>query len=159
MDAPALRALAEAAGLLSDPGGDPATLAARLSDLADGRSVDTAIGAGLSPARGPTPTSVPVTEARLADVLGAPKSSTRGSGLRELLQSGLAGFSSLHREPLATPAAIEDDLPAIEEFAYRGRAALDRARELSDALRTRTAPPATEELEELYDLLDLAAAE
>lgn len=158
MDAGALRALAEAASLLSDPAGDPATLAAKLDELKpDG--LDAAIGAGLSPTAAPTPTSVPVTEARLSGVFGGGDRPNRGSGLRELLKSGLAGFSSLHREPLATPVVIEDDLPAIEEFVYSGRAALDRARELRDGWRTRSAPPAADELEELYDLLDLATAE
>jgi hypothetical protein len=76
-----------------------------------------------------------------------------------LLETGLAGFSTLNRQPLATPAFIEDDLPPIEDFAYRGRAALDRARELCDEIRQRPAPPASDELDEVSDLLALATAE
>ena len=39
----------------------------------------------------------------------------------------------------------------------RGRAALDRARAVRDALRAEPGPPDPERLAELYDLLDLAA--
>lgn len=183
LDPIALRALGEAATLLSDPKGDPDILSTRLGELAVGRVVDSAIGAGLSPTSSPTPSSVAVTEARLTEVLGAaasraaealskmeepseraseaqtPSEEKRGAGLRELLASGLAGFSSLARQPLATPAFIEDDLPSIDDFAYRGRAALERARELRDEFRKRDNPPDTDELAELFDLLDLAAAE
>jgi hypothetical protein len=155
----ALRAFAEAAELLSDPRGDPALLSDRFGGLTAGRAVDSAIGAGLMATGSPTPTSIPVTEPRLADVLVERHATPSGSGLRALLQSGLAGFRSLDREPLAVPAAIDEDLPMIDAFVYRGRAALDRARELRDSLRGRRSAPEREELDELFDLLDLAAVE
>jgi hypothetical protein len=46
----------------------------------------------------------------------------------------------------------------IEQLLYSGRAALDRAREVRDALRARPGAPDPALLAELYDLLDLAAA-
>jgi hypothetical protein len=47
----------------------------------------------------------------------------------------------------------------MEALLYRGRAALDRAVEVRDAIRARGAPPVPEALEELFDLLDLARAD
>ena len=47
----------------------------------------------------------------------------------------------------------------IESLLYRGRAALDRAVEIRDAMRRAGPPTDPDALEELFDLLELARAE
>jgi hypothetical protein len=56
-------------------------------------------------------------------------------------------------------SADDADVVAVETLLYRGRRALDRAREVRDALRAAPSPPDPVLLAELYDLLDLAAAD
>jgi hypothetical protein len=52
----------------------------------------------------------------------------------------------------------DETIVPIESLLYRGKAALDRARELrSEMLAVRTPPRET--IEELFDLLDLAIAD
>ena len=90
----------------------------------------------------------------------APTPSPRsGRALREMLDASITELSSLDDVPLIEPArTVEDPVVPIEALLYRGQAALDRARELRDQLRSRgTTDP--EALHELYDLLDLARAE
>ena len=84
----------------------------------------------------------------------------RGNALRDVLSMGLAGLGKLADEPLAQPTAIEDDsIVPIEELEYRGRAALDRALEIRDAIQQRTGQPLPEEMDELFALLELVGAE
>jgi len=79
--------------------------------------------------------------------------------LRQFLQSGLAGFNELDRAPLAPPAPLDDaTLIPIEDLLYRGRAALERAIEVRDLIRL-SGGNTDEALAELFDLLDLAAAD
>lgn len=80
-----------------------------------------------------------------------------GADLRALLASGLEGLTTLSHEPLAPPTTIEDETASIDEFVYRGRAALVRAMELRNAIRLRGGTPDSGELEEIFALLDLAA--
>lgn len=191
LDARALGAIAEAAKLLADSRTDTGHLSERLRTLAESRSVDAAIAAGLSPLAQGTPSSVPQTEPRLGSMLGLPRTSgahqrpsgahqrpnvpaprgapaprtagtggvARGSDLRALLATGIAGLGGLDREPFSTPAHIEDEGTSVEEFFYRGRAALDRALELRDAIRRRGGTPDPAEVEEIFALLELATTE
>ena len=88
-----------------------------------------------------------------------PSAAPSGAALHSLLSQGIAGLSGLDNEPLSEPAEIDDDgIVAIQELLYRGPAALKRARELSASLK-KSAAPDPETLAELYDLLELAAAE
>jgi chemotaxis protein histidine kinase CheA len=88
-----------------------------------------------------------------------PSAAPSGANLHSLLGLGIAGLSSLESEPLSEPAEFDDDgIVAIQELLYRGPAALKRARELSASLKQAAAPD-PEALAELYDLLELAAAE
>jgi len=82
-----------------------------------------------------------------------------GQQLRDLLQNGIAGFGALETTPLSTPVVLPDEaIVPIESLLYRGKAALARARELkTEMLAERTPPRAT--IEELFDLLELAAAD
>jgi hypothetical protein len=62
--------------------------------------------------------------------------------------------------PFSQPVPLpEDDVVPIEALLYRGRAALDRAVEIRDDLRSRPTPADATALEELFDLLELARAE
>lgn len=85
-----------------------------------------------------------------------PRATPTGRALQELLATGLAGLSTLEREPLMEPAPVEDEaVVPIDELLYAGDAALLRAIELRDALRDGAAAP-DDALPELFDLLDLA---
>ena len=72
------------------------------------------------------------------------------------LDSHIAAFEALSNERMAEPANVADDLVPVDALLYRGRAALDRAVELRDAIRRAGGTPAPEMLEELYDLVELA---
>jgi len=87
-----------------------------------------------------------------------------GQALVELLETSISG---LHRmvddatlaSPPTTPGRASSDdaeLASIDTLLYRGRAALVRAREVRDTLRDAHAPDRAL-LDELYDLIDLAA--
>lgn len=82
-----------------------------------------------------------------------------GRTLQAMLGETLSQLASLEREPLAAPVATDEHaIVPVEDLLYRGPAALDRARSLRDDIRRRgTASP--DELNELYELLDLARAE
>lgn len=84
-----------------------------------------------------------------------------GRELRAVLATGLSGLAGLASAPLTEPTPVDDDTDVVpvERLLYRGRAALDRARELRDRLRSRGELPDSEELAELLDLLDLVATE
>ncbi len=108
-----------------------------------------------------TPVGVPVTPGTPVSrqeraAAGSPRS---GRALRELLDTSLSQLSSLEEIPLIEPVRTDDEsVVPVETLLYRGQAALQRARELRDQLRTRgTTDP--EALHELYDLLDLARVE
>jgi hypothetical protein len=97
-----------------------------------------------TPARSSTPASI------------APS----GQALHELLSTGIAGLSPLGEERLAEPlVGDEDDVIPVEDLLFRGKDALQHALELGDQLRAGTTAPDPTTLAELYDLLQLAAAE
>ena len=77
-----------------------------------------------------------------------------------LLASGIAGLSPLATDHIA-PRTVgsDDDVVPIEELLFRGPDALKRAIGLGDELRRSAAAPDPAILSELYDLLQLAAAE
>ncbi|MEX2154867.1 MAG: Hpt domain-containing protein [Gemmatimonadaceae bacterium] len=75
------------------------------------------------------------------------------------LDATIATFEALSGERMAEPVAIDDDVVPVDALLYRGRAALDRAVELRDAIRRGGGPPSQEMLEELYDLVELARVE
>ena len=77
-----------------------------------------------------------------------------------LIESSLSALEELEPAAFAERIAIpEDTVVPIESLLYRGRAALDRAVEIRDELRTRGQYNDREALDELFDLLDLARAE
>jgi hypothetical protein len=105
-----------------------------------------------------------------------------GDALVALLETGISGFGHVHTleeavpvvpsaAPLAgaaphpgapngsapAPANGPADVVPVAALLYSGRAALDRARTVRDALRAGSGAPDPALLDELYDLLDLAA--
>lgn len=117
----------------------------------------------------PTPTPEPLPEPEPVPV-SAPEraaASTPASGrdLQALLASSIAGMSRLGEEPLAearrpTPPGAREadaDVVPVDVLLYRGRAALGRALELRDEIRRHAGPPPSDKLDELFELLDLAA--
>jgi hypothetical protein len=88
-----------------------------------------------------------------------------GAALVELLETGISVFGQIETLEAASPLPADvapapaeaDAVVPVEQLLYAGRAALDRARAVRDELRARPGPPDPALLEELYDLLDLAA--
>ena len=124
-----------------------------------------------TPAIPPTPPAagdrvVPISELFFRDdgphVLerGTPPVAAAGSPLVDALEGGIAAIGRLDANPLAMPAPLPLlDVVPIDTLLYRGRRALARARELRDEIRAAGRAPDQPSLDELFDLLDLAAAE
>jgi chemotaxis protein histidine kinase CheA len=106
----------------------------------------------------PTPAPTPVTPRPFSPTPpGAPPS---GAALRDLLSVGLSGLGAIERDRFAEPTVGEDDdVVPIDELLFRGKDALARAIAIGDELRQRDVAPDPDTLAELYDLLQLAAAE
>lgn len=82
---------------------------------------------------------------------------TPRAGLGSLLDAGIEKLGSLQMQPLATPVSIPEQPPVpIDVLLYRGRAAIERCREIRDQVRKAGGPVDAETLGELFDLLDLA---
>lgn len=83
----------------------------------------------------------------------------RGQELRALLNTSIAQLSAVsgetrRRTPVPLPPPV-----AIEKLLYRGRAAFDRALEVRNDIVDAGGNPSTEKIEELLDLVALAATE
>lgn len=82
----------------------------------------------------------------------------RGRELHELLGASIVQLGAVaggtRRTPVPAPPPVE-----IETLLYRGRAALDRALEIRALTRTTGDAPTSETVEELLDLVGLAAEE
>ena len=102
-----------------------------------------------------TPSSPSVPQPGSPAAAGAQPASSAASPLDDTI----AVFDAMAGERLAEPVAITEEVIPVSALLYRGRAALDRAVELRDQLRTAGGPPAPELLEELYDLVELARAD
>jgi hypothetical protein len=179
LDPVVLASIDAAATLLASSTVPPNELAGRLAELSRGNTVDRAIGVGMGSLSEPrrTPAGVPavagsgetrqptarpsrLTPAR-AEVTVTRRTplTPTGAELKQFLQSGIAGFNDLDQAPLAPPAPLDDaTVIPIDELLYRGRAALDRAIEVRDLMRL-SGGNTDEALAELFDLLDLAAAD
>jgi chemotaxis protein histidine kinase CheA len=86
-----------------------------------------------------------------------PRAPARGQELRDVLNSSLAtmrGLDSRHSGP--QPPAT--DLVPIQELLYRGQSAIERAAEIRRALKKSGTPPTRALVDELVDLVELAAA-
>ena len=77
-----------------------------------------------------------------------------------VLDQGIDSLSSIAAHPMSDPVDIaEQPLVPIDALLYRGRAAIQRAIELREAIRRGGGPANDETMAELFDLLDLALAE
>ncbi len=108
----------------------------------------------------PTPTAAAAWAPAAAEPSGSAATSgsirPTGEALHNLLGDSLRGLASLEAEPLAEPATLDEaTIVPVETLLYRGQAALERAREVRDAMRARGGTD-EDALSELYDLLDLA---
>jgi chemotaxis protein histidine kinase CheA len=144
LDEEGLATLARAALLLASPSTPVEERVRRLRAVIDETGAE---GSPAAAAGDPAANGAPRT----------PASTPTGKELHALLENSIAGISSLERGPLNDAAA--DDVVPIESLLYRGRAALDRAREIRDRLRRIGGTQLPDPLVELFDLLDLAASE
>ena len=110
---------------------------------------------------GPKPSSpLPAGASASAARTGRGRRTPSGAELDSLLSTGIRGIGALGDRPLSEPVPLVDEsLAPIDEYLYRGRAALDRARELREEIRRGGGVPRSEQLEELLDLIELAGAE
>ena len=162
----ALDVLDRAAVLLSANDAAPETMAGQFVSLSAELS---ASSTRMTPSATPTPTSAPAAASRVAAPrVAAPTPSAPAAGiappsgqqLHQLLATGIAGLEPLGEERLAEPlVGAEDDVIPVEDLLFRGKDALQHAISLGDQLRAGTTAPDTATLAELYDLLQLAAAE
>ncbi len=90
-----------------------------------------------------------------------PRSPTpTGKDLYALLERGIETLGALRDRPLTPPMPLSsEEIVPIESLLYRGTAALQRARELRDEVRASGGTPTQDVLDELVDLVALAAAE
>lgn len=176
-----ISALDDLSSVLAQPGAQGERLRARLQELAGGRDIAAAIGAGFGKE---TPLTTPSVQAMAApsEVVAemqpptpvappkppTPRSVTPvstpteslDSGSAALIDSSIAALESMSSKPFFPQIPLPEDqgeLIPIESLLYRGRAALDRALEIRD--RIRGIAPDQDALDELYDLLELARAE
>lgn len=89
---------------------------------------------------------------------GKSAASSRGRALKDLLDSSIARLGGMTEKKGSTGVESDAVMP-IERLLYRGRSALDRAREIGSRARAEKRVPAEQELKELFDLIDLAATE
>lgn len=114
----------------------------------------------VAPVTPAAPTPMRATPAATAVPAGTGTAAPSGAALRTLLATGLSSLAPLAETTLAAPlVGDEDDVIPIEDLLLRGRDALERAIQIGDALRQSGAVPDQATLSELYDLLQLAAAE
>jgi hypothetical protein len=175
-----LAALDDLAGTLAEPGAQGERLRARLRDIAGGRDLTSAIGAGFGEAepnvepppqppvaRATSPLSIPTPPIAAQPVQPiAPPPAPRpapvpaSSNIADMLDSSIAALDTLATRPLVEPTPLpEEELVPIESLTYRGRAALDRAVEIRDAIKRSGSYDDRGAIDELFDLLELARAE
>ncbi len=88
----------------------------------------------------------------------APRTPPRGQELRDVLNSSLATMRGLETRH-SGPQPPMTDLVPIQLLLYRGQSAIERAAEIRRALKKSGTPPTRALVDELVDLVELAAAE
>jgi chemotaxis protein histidine kinase CheA len=79
--------------------------------------------------------------------------------LQGALDRGIGSLEALGDTPLVEASPLpEVPVVPVESLLYRGRSALDRAAEIREELARRGGGPGPEELEEIFDLIELARA-
>jgi chemotaxis protein histidine kinase CheA len=82
----------------------------------------------------------------------------RGQELRDVLNSSLATMRGLETRHSGPQPQVGELVP-IQDLLYRGRRAIERAAEIRRALKKSGTPPTRALVDELVDLVELAAAE
>jgi hypothetical protein len=82
---------------------------------------------------------------------------TSAGALGDLIDRGIRTLDTLPKTPLSSPVLLPEHPPVpIEVLLYRGRAALERARDLRAELGPTGSPLDPDAMRELFDLIDLA---
>jgi HPt (histidine-containing phosphotransfer) domain-containing protein len=116
-----------------------------------------ATGADLSSAPAARPTPAGSATVGAVPPMRNPTPSKGAAALGELLDRGIRSLGTLPQTPLSNPVTLAEQAPVpIDVLLYRGRAAIERAREIRDAIKRSGGVADAETLGELYDLLDLA---
>jgi hypothetical protein len=114
----------------------------------------------ISPPPPPSPALTPRPVPAGSATVGAIRNPTPAAGaaaLGDLLDRGIRSLVTLPQTPLSNPVTLGEQPPVpIDVLLYRGRAAIERAREIRDAIRRTGGVADADALGELYDLLDLA---
>jgi chemotaxis protein histidine kinase CheA len=180
LDAGALAALDGVAALLAQPAAGTGTLRERVAALGGSPAAAAPVAAPVAAAIAP-PTPSSMTPIRSAPAVAPPSTvpqerdrpaaaavaqvaaSVAGAAgiaagaLGGLLDAGIRNLGVLHTTPLSNPIPLEEQPPVpISVLLYRGRAAIERAREIRDQVKRTSGPVDPEVLGELFDLLDLA---
>ena len=180
LDSRALDSLDEVAAMLAQPATSPASLVTRLRALQEQPAAAPAPAtptpvAPVAPAPAhPAPHMTPVRPSTVAPPSATPQERDRPAAaamaqmatrsapapkaeLGSLLDAGIAKLGALNTAPLVAPAPLpEQPAVPIDVLLYRGRAAIERCREIRDQVRSAGGPIDAETLGELFDLLDLA---
>jgi hypothetical protein len=175
LDARALDSLDQVAALLAQPTNSEASLGDRIRAVRASRGTPVApapVQSAPPPAPAPKPAPVaapapaahtPPPRAATPPRPGTPSRAGTPAGnvaLGELLDRGIRTLDTLPKTPLSNPVAIAEQPPVpIDVLLYRGRAAMERAREIRDEARRSGGPLPPDRLAELFDLIDLALAE
>ena len=149
----ALAAMRQVAATLADPASRPEQLARHITPMPPAPAAPPPVA---PPAAAP---SAPAPAPRAAN--GARTRTPSGRNLAALLDSGIASLGQqLSARPLSNPVPIVDEaLVPIETLLYRGRAALDRMLAVRNDVRAANRPASPDEMSELLDLIELAAAD
>ena len=122
-------------------------------------SVNSSVNSSPSPAGSPPPPRSVPSGPRSRTPIGAQRVSTPRDTMA-VLDQGIDSLSSIASHPMSEPVDItEQPLVPIDALLYRGRAAIQRAIELREAIRRGGGNANDETMAELFDLLDLALAE
>jgi hypothetical protein len=88
---------------------------------------------------------------------GVVRTPPRGQELRDVLGSSLATMRGLETRNSGPQLPVTELVP-IQQLLYRGQSAIDRAAEIRRALKKSGTPPTRALVDELVDLVELAAA-
>lgn len=114
-------------------------------------------GGGIKPgALSPEVKRVPTPSREVPVTPSAPRTPPRGKELRDVLNSSLATMRSLESRN-SGPQPPMTELVPIQELLYRGQRAIERAAEIRRALKKSGTPPTRALVDELVDLVELAA--
>ena len=159
LDARALESLDEVAALLAHPESGHAPMAERLAALKRRRSshMTPVIPSHVVPDFPSRPREVVAAAAAGLATAATQIGGVAASTLGDLLDAGIKTLGALDRAPLSAPTTVAEQPPIpIGVLMYRGRAAIERARQIRDNVRRSGGPVEQEQLGELFDLLDLA---